>query len=145
MSTQKVKFELFNRLQKLGFTFEEAVSLRRIEIALKRWAEQECGTSNDHASFSIERDEATGKPFRCVYPHSGRNALRYPVADREAGALRRLKAIVAARNAREGGVAVVPYHQGDPRGCALYLLTSDQLSDGAPIDNVYTRGLAVCA
>ena len=43
MSTQKAKFELFARLQSLGFTYDEAYSLRRIEMTLQRWAEKECG------------------------------------------------------------------------------------------------------
>ena len=39
---------------------------------------------------------------------------------------------------------ILPYHQTDPRGCALYLLTRAQL--GADnIESVYTRGLAVCS
>ncbi len=157
MSTQKAKFALFGRLSALGFTYDESAALRRIEMTLQRWAELECG--NDRGA--IERDEKTGKP-RFFYDAqvrtmTGQTAwLRrsYPIADREAGALRRLAAIVRDRNARIcGEVAdyrdaqqkeILPYHQGDPRGCALYLLTREQLGADA-IDSVYTRGLAVCA
>ena len=150
MSTQKAKFELFARLQKLGFTYDESAALRRIEMTLQRWAERECG---DGSNWAIERDETTGKPFN-VYHGEGKSR-RYPVADREAGAIKRLQMIVNARNARlTGGNSnantdqIVPYHQGDCRGCMVYLLTRAQLTqDGKvlPIDQYYTRGLAVCA
>lgn len=153
MSTQKRKFELFARLQALGFTYEEAVSLRRIEMTLQRWGELECG--NDRGC--IERDDATGKPYMTYDAGNGRR--RYPIADREAGALRRLSAIVEARNNRERSYDarrcsfmghVFAYHQGDCRGCNLYLVTRSQLADRQtgetlPIEQYYNRGLAVCA
>lgn len=202
MSTQKAKFELYQRLQRLGFTYDEAAQLRRIEMTLQRWAEAECGDANGNA---IERGEGaelqlinwpdaagdvwlvekreggltpirqfptkdlqdpialralrrkkaqdlTGVPYRTF--DLGRNGERgrYRIADREAGALRRLKAIVAARNHREERTEfmaanaqdhVFAYHQSDPRGCALYLVTRAQLGSDS-IDSCYTRGLAVC-
>jgi hypothetical protein len=130
MSTQRAKFELFQRLQNLGFTYDEAAALRRIEMTLQRWAEAECGDSNEHCSTAIERDEETGKPFRVVNYYRDVNiSRRYPVADREAGALRRLRAIVEARNLRaHGRNPVIPYHQSDPRGCALYLVKRSDLN-----------------
>lgn len=152
MSTQKRKFELFARLQALGFTYEEAVSLRRIEMTLQRWGELECG--NDRGC--IERDEVTGKPFFSyeMPVNGGWRRKRQYIADREAGALRRLARIVEARNTRSAcdvldGGYLLPYHQGDCRGCNLYLLTREQLTDrdgsALSIDQYYTRGLAVCA
>ena len=160
MSTQKAKFELFSRLEKLGFSYEEARQLRRIEMTLHRWAEQECGDSNDYASWAIERDEATNRPYKVTYPHNGKST-RYPIADREAGALKRLKSIMASHP------DFVAYHQTDPRGCALYIVRRadlPKLSDaeivrmhgasainstasrlGAVLSQYYTRGLAVCA
>ncbi len=151
MSTQKQKFELFARLQALGFTYEEAVSLRRIEMTLQRWAEAECGDSNDYCSTAIERDEDSGKPFRVVMRHDQKpsEARRYAIADREAGALKRLRAIVAARDARyralggDGQNDLIPYHQTDPRGCMVYLVKRSDLG-ASPIDQVYNRGIAVC-
>ena len=164
MSNQKRKFELFARLSALGFTYDESVALRRIEMTLQRWAERECGDGSD---WAIERDETTGKPFN-VYHGEGKSR-RYPIADREAGALRRLRFIVNARNARAyvDGQCVNPltaYHQGDCRGAMLYLITaSDYPADvvsawksehaGANmaafpfpnLDSLYSRGLAVCA
>lgn len=162
MSTQKRKFELFQRLQALGFTYEEACQLRRIEMTLQRWGELECGNDNGHASYCVTRDEETGKPRMEFHPYNGKS-YSYPVADREAGALRRLAAIVKARNLRgdRHDIAMNPYgpnhpafviyyHQGDCRGCNLYLLTREQLTDKQtgkqlPIDQYYNRGLAVCA
>lgn len=175
MSTQKAKFELFARLQKLGFTYEEAAQLRRIEMTLHRWAELECG---DEYNRCIERDEETGKPFMTFESGSNGKRSRYAIADREAGALKRSKVIVDARNHRFGcdydrrkiGSAdlLIVYHQGDCRGCALYLvrwgdiptLTREEWLKNSPtdtsetafraarerqIDSYYTRGLAVCA
>lgn len=176
MSTLKRKFELLNRITALGFTFEESQQLRRISMTLSKWAEAEC-------NGDIERDEKTGKAFRVFrthpsvcYNHSEYSGIvkehRHAVADREAGALKRLKAIILARNTREcmpGDTLnlVTPYHQSDPRGCALYLVkasdlpasTDDEMrrhSGEWPLKSeetrlqwklscYYTRGLAVCA
>lgn len=136
---QKAKFELFQRLQALGFSYDEAQKLRRIEMTLQRWAEQECGDSNDYCSTSTERDPETEKPFRIIMPHNlpPSKATRYAIADREAGALRRLAGIM------RGHPELVSYHQSDPRGCMLYILRKSDLADGADINANYTRGLAV--
>ncbi len=147
MSTQKRKFELFSRLQNLGFTYDESCALRRIEMTLSRWSEAEC-------NGEIERNEETGKPERVSRAYiSGHSSKRHawPIADREAGALRRLQAIVNARNERRTiagdspRVDVIPYHQVDPRGCMLYLMRSSDIKPGEQLDSTYTRGLAVCA
>ena len=149
MSTQKRKFELFSRLQKLGFTYDESAQLRRIEMTLSRWSEAEC-------NGEIERNEETGKPervSRCYLSGYSSKRVAWPCADREAGALRRLKAIVDGRNARHSSDDVLPYHQGDPRGCSLYLVKRSDLLPQAQthaeavkiLDQYYTRGLAVCA
>lgn len=156
MSTQKAKFELYSRLQGLGFTYEEAVSLRRIEMTLHSWAERECG---DGSNWAIERDEKTDAPYN-VYHGEGK-ARPYRIADREKGALRRLKTIVDARNARQvthdafvEGVPVpnpeqpnfiLPYYQGDCRGCMVYLVRRSDIPEGAKFESCYTNGLAVCA
>lgn len=148
MNTRKAKFQLFAKLAGLGFTYDESTALRRIEMTLARWAERECGDGSD---WAIERDEVTGKPFNTY--HGEGNAKRYPIADKEAGALRRLGKIVANRNTRNwvgSGVAiaespgfVLAYHQGDCRGAMLYLITREQLG-ADKLDSAYTRGLAVC-
>lgn len=189
----KSKVQLITRLMEMGFSFEESQQLRRIEMTLHRWAELECGDSNDFQSWAIERNEPVnielinwpnadgnvwlvenrgdakqaayfplrefqtkdksdriakrelrrsiarnipGKPYMVHYPHSGKS-WRQAIPDREAGALRRLDAILAKHP------GLVRYQQTDPRGCALYILRADDVKD-APIDSVYTRGLAVC-
>lgn len=137
MNKRERQYRLMNRLSELGFSFDEAQKLRRIEMTLHRWAELECGDGNDQVSWSIERDEETGKPFMVTYPHSGCKSHRQAVADREAGALRRLAQIMAGHPDLEA------YHQGDPRGCALYIVRKADLG-GGDINSLYTRGIAVC-
>lgn len=142
---------LLGQLQDMGFTFGEACQLRRIQMTLHRWDEAECGDSNDFNSWSIERDEETGKPFRCVYPHNGK-MHRYPIADREAGAIRRLNKIVTDRNDRTSveahlvgdGAPVIAYHQSDCRGCALYIIKASDVH-GLDVSAYYTRGIAVAS
>jgi len=82
-----------NALVTLGFTIDEAAALRRVSRTLRRWHELECGTEHG----CIERDDATGR----AYWRSEASGRRWPVADRETGALRRLGRIVAARNDRQ--------------------------------------------
>ncbi len=114
----------YDGMARLGIGFEDANKLRRIEMTLHRWAELECGDSNEYASWSIERDEETEKPYMVTHqhsPHFGPTTSRHRVADREAGALRRLGRILAAYP------DLIPYHQTDPRGCALYILRKSDL------------------
>lgn len=200
------QIRLVQSLTALGFTADEIAQLRRIERTLHRWAEAECGDSNDFASWSIERaepvkvtlgipsdsnghvwlfedgartvdlgceisidspeavralkrkqarrDREVGKPFRVVHQHSGGKPRREAIADREAGALKRLARIVAALNERvsernerelrvdDGGVTF--YHQTDPRGSSVYLLRASDIRPGESIESVYSRGVAVC-
>lgn len=117
-------------------SFDEVNTLRRAEIALRHWAEQECGDGNEWGSWAIERDEGTGIPYRVYYPNPG-HGKQYPkrstrVADKEAGALRRIKAICDTHKLHF-------YHQTDPRGCALYV------SNEPLPESDYTRGVACCA
>lgn len=104
-------YKLQARLSRAGINadFDVAHTLRRAELTLQRWAELECGDSNDYASWAIERDD-TGKPYRVTYPHGSNNVRRHAVPDREKGALRRVQA-----------TGLYFYHQTDPRGAALYV------------------------
>lgn len=111
-------------------TYEDAHNLRRAEMVLHRWSEQECGDSDAHKSWSIERDEETGKPFVCVYPHNG-TMRKYPTPDREKGALKRVSAIC-----KRLGLSF--HYQTDPRGCALYVGHDLTASN-------YSNGVAICA
>lgn len=124
---------LFSRLAEMGFTYSEAQSLRRIEMTLHRWAEAEC-------NGEIKRNEKSGVPLRYIGgnyidPHDFRQFQAIP--DREAGALKRLAKIMAIHP------KYLSYHQTDPSGCALYIVAKADLR-GQPIDQVYSRGLAVC-
>lgn len=105
----------------ITLTIDQANTLRRAELTLHRWAELECGDSNDYASWAIERDEITEKPYRVIYPHTSNNARRYATPDREAGALKRIASLCA-------DLGINFYHQTDPRGAALYV-SSNELTD----------------
>jgi hypothetical protein len=134
MSSVKVRqltYDVMTRAATRGIDldFNTANSLRRISLTLHRWAEQECGNGNDFISWAIERDEAMGKPYRCVYPSTG-NVRRYPIADREKGALTRLTKL-----SQQHGFYF--YHQTDPRGCSLYV-SKEPLTE-----RNYTDGLAI--
>ena len=109
----------YENMARYGISYGDADKLRLIEKTLQRWAELECGDSNEYASWAIERDEKTDKPYmvRQVYGHGQPDrTIRTPIADREKGALKRLAAIMAQYP------DLLYYHQTDPRGCALYIL-----------------------
>ncbi len=134
-----------NTLMSLGFTKEEAESLRRISMTLHRWHELECGMDNG----CIERDEQTGK----AYWLDSQTMRRSKIADRETGAKRRLAAIIGQRNGRpaikDGRLNANPngpvsaYIQTDPRGSALYILRPGDVPEGESAESFYNRGIAV--
>ena len=114
-----------NRLNNAGVAadFTQANILRRAQITLHGWAEKECGTGNG----CIERDESTDK---CYWLNS-MTGNRYQVRDMETPALKRVSEVCAELGAYF-------YHQGDPRGCALYV-------SAEPInDQSHNRGVAIC-
>lgn len=141
----------YENMSSLGFTYGETETLRRAGMTLHRWAEREC-------NGEVERDEATGKTYYEIESPQGKRR-RYPVPDRETGALKRIAAVIAARNARaanpaagNGGLNRPPekvgpvsfYHQTDPRGCALYILRPGDVPEGEDAGSYYSRGVAVC-
>jgi hypothetical protein len=145
---------LENALCTIGFTSDEAAALRRISNTLQRWYELECG--ND--SGAIERDEATGKPYwinyNSRYLQANDRRSRSLVADREAGALRRLQKIMRDVNERRfvGDAASTldahcddlnTYIQTDPRGAALYILRPGDIPAGYRADSCYINGICV--
>lgn len=132
MTTRKEAIEteaMLGRLQSLNITRADAESLRRISMTLHRWHEMECGVDNG----CIERDEMTKK----TYWLNSMTGRRSPIADREAGALKRLAAIMARYP------ELASYVQGDPRGAALYILRPGDVPEGADVDSYYSRGIAV--
>ena len=105
-------------------SFKDAETLRKAERTLHRWAERECGWSTagpNGASMALVRDEdGDDKPYLEIHPNVGLKTQWVRVSDRETGALRRV-AEVCERNGLDY------YHQGDPRGCSLYI---SQAGDG---------------
>ena len=59
-------------------------------------------------------------------------------ADREKGALTRVQTIA-------GKYGLGFYHQGDPRGCAVYLLRPGDVPEGKDPSAYYSRGVGVCS
>jgi len=138
----------YTSMAKLGFTAQEADTLRLAQLTLHRWAEREC-------NGEVERDEETGKTYcyRGSYVQANDPRRKRRVRDLETGALKRAHKIVSDRNTREwvgygGKISEMPgllhlYHQTDPRGVALYLVTNEQLG-GHALDAAYNRGFGVC-
>jgi len=116
-------------LQAAGVAYYDAVALRRISLTLRRWFEHEC-----NGAIQRDGDRGDGAPF-WHSTHDGRRLCRAP--DRERGALKRLDSIMSRYP------ALTSYVQGDPRGCALYLLRPDDVPAGADADTYYNRGVAV--
>ncbi len=118
------RLHVFTALERLGFSRADAESLRRISMQLHRWNEREC-------NGDVERDEVTGKTY-AVYGQNGPGTIRrYPTADKERSAQKRLIAIMARYEDRGA------YLQGDPRGCALYIYRHID-ADGRDIDSCYS-------
>jgi hypothetical protein len=129
-----------NTLIGLGFTAEEAESLRRISMTLHRWYERECGDGHG----CIERDETTNRPYWRPYWHQAMSGRRYPIQDRERGAEKRLKAIVDRRNDENPEHVPLSYYlQTDPRGASLYLIRPGDVPYGASVESYYSRGVCV--
>jgi len=130
---------LIEVLISLGFNSDEVVQLQRIERALQRWGELECGTGTDRVTQSIERDDA-GKPWMRTQfaTRSGWQDTKRPVRDTEKSNLAKLADIMAKHP------NLSAYHQGDPRGCALYILRPNDVPAGKDPGAYYTRGICVC-
>lgn len=135
----KERIEIHQRLGSLGFSYQEANQLRRIATTLRRWYELECGAGNSTCTVSIERNEKTDQPFKRIQFQTAAGGWadqRYPIADREKGALNRLSKLMALRP------ELTHYVQTDPRGAALYILRRSDVN-GHEIEQVYNRGIAV--
>jgi hypothetical protein len=121
-----------NNLQQLhaiGMTDEDARALRRISLTLRRWYEHECNGAIQRAG-----ERGDGRPYwhSTIYGH---RICRTP--DRERGALKRMAALMARYP------ALTPYVQGDPRGCAVYVLRPGDVPEGKDADAYYSRGIPV--
>ena len=132
MNAKERHYRLTARLQNAGFSYNEAEALRRIEMTLSRLAEHEC-------NGNIQRDEETGKPRWYYETHNGDIIKGSLAPDRERGALKRLAQIMTNHQ------DYIAYNQGDPRGCALYIVPKTELArTGLPVDAIYSSGIAVC-
>ena len=129
------KKDNIDQVIRCGVSHDDALALRRISMTLRRWHERECGTDNG----CIERNEETGKPYFVTWHTTGQNLRRvsYVIPDKEKGARKRLNKIMA------NYPDLKPYVQTDPRGCALYLLRSNDVPEGKDADCYYSRGIAV--
>jgi hypothetical protein len=133
--TPKERREAIDRAMSCGLSYQDAVSVRRIALTLHRWYELECGTEQG----AIERDEETNKPYfyydANIYGTWKRK--RYKVADRETGALKRLKAIMAKY------APLTAYVQTDPRGGTIYLIRPGDIPEGSKVEECYSRGVFI--
>ena len=128
-------------LLNLGFTTAEAEQLRRISMTLHRWHEGECGSDHRclvrgrmvNGEFVYDDD---GAAYWEVSGMSGPNRY-YRTPDREAGAKRRLAAILKSH------APMRAYIQTDPRGAALYILRPGDVPEGAAVGAYYHRGVCV--
>ena len=115
-TAQDKTMELLRRQYKVTGVFlsiEDAETLRRAELTLTSWALEVCnGTIERPWEGTVDGD---ARPYRPTYMQG----MFSRIADREAGALRRV-AEVCKRNGLEF------FHQGDPRGCALYIARQGQ-------------------
>jgi hypothetical protein len=124
-------YNVLRSLERAGISYEDATALRRISLALRRWNEREC-------NGEVERDEDTGKVY-AVYNIDGPGPInRFPTADKERGAQKRLAAIMA-RYPKLGA-----YEQGDPRGCALYIYLHEDLDRFAARVQERTVSISSC-
>lgn len=114
-------YELLYKATRYGIDldFDDMNTLRRASLTLSSWGEMEC-------NYWIDRETTPGKIF--LVDENGR---RRRIADRETGALSRIKAVCEANG-------IFFYHQTDPRGAALYIAKE-------PINSQnYSQNLAIC-
>jgi len=118
-------------LVRTGISLSDALALRKIAMTLHSWHEAECGFAN----YCIEREgeNQDGRPF--TRWSDGRKGGYVP--DREAGAIKRLKAIMALYP------TLGYFIQSDPRGASLYILRPGDVPEGADPSAYYSRGLPV--
>lgn len=134
----------YRALETVGIDRETADKLRRIASTLHVWAELECGTGTGQTTHSVERDEddtnprtGAGRTYRRIqYPNRGGGYTdrRYPCADRETGAMKRLHKIMAAYPTLTAHVQNLGY---------LWILRPGDVPEGESADCYYSRGISV--
>ncbi len=144
------KQEVVDRLLKLGISYDDACTLRKISMTLHRWHELECGTSDEYGSWALVRGrwmndvnprqfkhDDEGKPFLERHYHKPPKTWYQPYPDKETPAIDRLQGIIARYP------HLTYYIQGDPRGASLYILTPADVPAGESIEAYYSRGVPV--
>ena len=121
--------DVITTLRHVGITHADAMALRTISKKLHKWHEYECGVDWG----GVERDEITGE---CTW-YNSRTGTRAPYPDLETPQLKRLAKIMA------NYPDLKSYIQGDPRGCALYILRPGDVPEGEDPSAYYSRGLPV--
>ena len=129
--TRRIKYDARKTLVELGFSEIEANRLLRASNQLHTWHELECGTDRG----AIERDENTGE-LRW-YSYTTQKWGRYYGRDTETLARRMIDRVMS------GHPTLGYFIQGDPRGCALYVLRPGDIPSGENVDAYYSRGIAV--
>lgn len=141
---------LCEALRNHGILQDDVDTLLRCSRALHTWAEHEC-------NGAIQRGD-NGKPA-WYNTTSGMRIGTTP--DRETGALKRIAAILAPHAPKQYTADTCPgrpcgsecdhkspgltfYHQGDPRGCCLYILRPGDVPEGKDPGSCYSNGIAVC-
>lgn len=124
------KRAMLARLSALGVTATDAAALIRISNTLSMWGEEEC-------NGTIQRDEHTDLPRKFMQTNKGEAIELGIIPDREAKALKQMKAIAARYP------LLWFYHQGDPRGAQVYVGSRAELGQRR-VDSCYsTFGVAV--
>lgn len=122
---------MFDAIQSLGFSQDEAETLRRISLTLHSWSERCCNEDIRTGFYRGSEFIDCTNPAECrkhrstckTYTFGQGNHGGYRIPNRETGALRRLDAIMGSHP----GISY--YYQTDPRGAALYLLRPDRLAE----------------
>lgn len=133
--------ECLKMLTGIGIDLDDAFEIRRIAMTLRRWYEQELGSElpSKNGSSSIERHEKD-KPYLVTHFDNGVIHRRL-IADKEKGALKRLKAIEER----------YPWHMfyvnTDCRGPSVYVLSPQQIEfyklTQESLEYSYNRGTPV--
>ena len=123
----KHRANTFDTLARMGISYADICTLVRASATLHTWHEHEC-------NGAIQRDEETGK---CYWYNADSGKQLWRTSDREAGATKRINATLV----RYPGLTA--YIQGDPRGCALYIIRPGDVLEGMQVDSCYSRGIAV--
>ena len=118
-----------------GMTAENLAQCYRLERALRKWHELECGTADGGVEYD-DVDDGELLPTCTFYrPRTGTRSKfknQYPVLMRR---LERLRADMPS---------ITFYVQGDPRGAALYALRPGDVPVGEDVNSWYTRGVCLC-